>query len=81
MSQASSLDNSREQRLEQVLAEYLHAVEAGQPIDRKAVLERNPDLADELQSFFCNRDAIDQLARPLQDAAGRAALGDAPTIA
>ncbi len=40
-----------------------------------------PDLADELHSFFRNRDAMLELARPLQEAAGKIAVGDEPTIA
>ena len=42
MSQPSSLDDAREQRLEQALAEYLRSVEVGQPADRGAILDRYP---------------------------------------
>ena len=46
------------ERLEQVLAEYLRAVEAGAPVDRGAFVARHPELAGELQSFFADRDWV-----------------------
>ncbi len=61
-------------RLERALAEYLHAVELGQPLDRAALIAAHPDLADDLQSFFRNRDAIERAAAQLKNAA------EAPTI-
>ena len=56
------------------------SIEVGQPVDRNEVLARYPDLADELQSFFCNRDAMQDLARPLQDVAGKIATGEELTL-
>ena len=64
----------RQAKLEQVLADYLHSVENGQPLDRSALVEAHPNLADDLQSFFRNHDSIGRLAEPLKAAA------DAPTI-
>jgi serine/threonine protein kinase/WD40 repeat protein len=64
----------RQVRLEQILAEYLHSVENGQPLDRQALIAAHSDLADDLQSFFRNRDSMDRLAEPL-----KAAI-DAPTL-
>ncbi len=60
----------RDQRLERVLADFLHAAGAGPEPDRAELLRRFPDLADDLASFFRNRDAMQQLAEPLlRDAA------------
>ena len=58
--------SEREQRLERILADYLHAVAAGTPPDRAGLLEQYPDLAGELQSFFRNRDAIERMAEPIK---------------
>jgi WD40 repeat protein len=60
-----SEDLSREQRLERVLADYLKAEEAGQSPDRDELLRRHADLADELRSFFADRERFEQLAQPL----------------
>jgi len=71
------LPSDREQRLERVLADYLHAVEAGQTPDRAELLKRHPDLAADLGSFFRNRDAMEQLAQPIkQQLPGPETVGD-----
>jgi|GEM_PF-720672 len=58
----------RNARLEQVLAEYLRAAEAGTPRDRQQIIDQHPDLADELRSFFANRAALDRIAGSAFDA-------------
>jgi serine/threonine-protein kinase len=67
MPEMPSQQSEREQRLERVLAEYLHAVEAGQPPGRAELLARHPNLADELASFLRNREALEGLTKPLQE--------------
>jgi WD40 repeat protein len=53
--------------LERVLADYLHAVEAGAAPDRVALLQKYPELAADLQSFFRNRDAMERIAEPIKE--------------
>jgi hypothetical protein len=65
MSESSSA-TERDQRLERVLADYLHAVEAGKAPDRAKLLEQYPDLAADLGSFFQNRDAMERMAKPIK---------------
>ncbi|HYH68836.1 MAG TPA: serine/threonine-protein kinase, partial [Urbifossiella sp.] len=62
-----TLPPDRDARLERVLADYLHAAEAGAPPDRAALLAAHPDLADELASFLRNRSAVERVAAPLRD--------------
>src|SRR5262245_6461031 len=52
--------------LEDVLADYLRAIEAGQEPNRAELLARHPDLAADLKEFFANRDRISRLAAPLR---------------
>ena len=61
--------SDREQRLEKVLADYLHAVDAGQAPNRDEMLTLHPDLAADLASFFRNRDAMERLAEPIKEQA------------
>jgi RNA polymerase sigma-70 factor (ECF subfamily) len=46
--------SSNESRLDEIIAEYLQRVEAGQPVDREALLQQYPELADELRAFFAD---------------------------
>ena len=61
-------------RLEAVLADYLRAAESGQPLDQQQLIEQHPELADELRSFFGNREVLDRIAAPLKRSA------DDPTL-
>ncbi len=69
MTTKSTPPDDHEAKLEQVLADYVRSAERGQPLDRQQLIDRHPDLADDLQSFFRNRDAMEQLAEPVQELA------------
>src|SRR5438270_505940 len=66
---AANRDVAREPPLDAVVTAYLEAVEAGQSPDRGHWLARFPELAGELEVFFADQDDLDQLARPLREAA------------
>ena len=51
----------RDQKLNQIIADYLEAREAGALPDRSALLHEHPDLAEELAVFFANQDHLAQL--------------------
>jgi len=64
---ADSLDSGRdhtalrEQRLNQIIADYLEARETGHLPDRVALLNQHPDLAEEIALFFANQDHLIEL--------------------
>jgi len=58
---------SRPDILDEVLAEYLRAIESGENPNRDDLLARYPELASELREFFANHDRMGRLARPLRE--------------
>ncbi len=59
-------DEDREQRLDQVIADYLAAQDAGTAPANDALLAAHPDLADDLRSFFREHDRLGRLAAPIR---------------
>jgi WD40 repeat protein/tRNA A-37 threonylcarbamoyl transferase component Bud32 len=59
--------DSRESRLDALIAEYLEAAEAGRAPDREQFLASHPDLAADLAEFLDNRDRIQELVGPRAD--------------
>lgn len=55
-------------RLENILAAFINACEAGSPPDRQELLALHPDLAAELRQFFAGRDRMHNLAAPFRPA-------------
>jgi serine/threonine-protein kinase len=55
-----------EDRLSEVIAAYLAALDAGSIPDREALLTAHPSLADDLRAFFANQDHLEELAVPLR---------------
>ncbi len=56
----------REQRLDEVITDYLKAVEAGQPPNETAWLLAHPDLADDLRAFLASQRSVERVAAPLR---------------
>jgi serine/threonine protein kinase len=79
MNPTESVAEDREQKLAEILLRYVDAVEAGQTPDRRELLARHPEFADELREFFAGRDQLEILAAPLRAAAGLSAARRAPS--
>jgi serine/threonine-protein kinase len=74
---------SVDERLAVVLADYLAAADGGDPPDRRAWIDRYPELAAELTDFFAAHDEVDRVAAPLREALSTtlfAADGSASTL-
>src|SRR5262249_34343426 len=74
--------SEREQRVNEAIAAYLEAAEAGRAPGREEFLARHPDLADELGAFLADRDRFARAAGQLgpgPGAPGRGGAG-APTL-
>ena len=57
--------DSREQQLDALIAEYFLAVESGTPVDRAEFVNRHPEFAKDLQSFFGDLGQLEQIAPPM----------------
>jgi eukaryotic-like serine/threonine-protein kinase len=71
----SELD--REQRLDELIADYLRRQSEGQAPDCSRLLKDNPDLADELREFLRDHDRFHHLATPVRDLAAQITPSDA----
>src|SRR4051794_6204894 len=63
----------REQRLNEVLLEYVEEAQAGRVPDRRRLLAAHADLRPELEEFFASHDEVERLAAPLREAERQAA--------
>jgi serine/threonine-protein kinase len=83
MAEESSQPDSREQRLDRIIAGYLEDQRLGRAPARSDLLCRHPDLAADLQSFFADQDQFRRLAEPIRPtpSAGQAQIPrPAPTV-
>ncbi len=71
-------DADRDQQLEAVIADYIRACETGLAPDRREILERHPELADELRQFFGQRDRMNQMVEPMRGFGEAVALAVGP---
>jgi serine/threonine protein kinase/WD40 repeat protein len=62
----SSAGDEREQQIDEIIGEYLAAVDAGQPPDPQEWLGRHPQFAAELKAFLAEYKRMDRLTEPLR---------------
>src|SRR5262249_45268784 len=63
--------------VDEIIAAYVDALDAGQAPDRAEWLRRYPEAADALAAFFADQDAFDQRVAPLRECVG----GSSPALA
>ena len=79
MSEPTIPDEDRQRRLEEAMAEYLMAADAGRPPEPESFLARYPDLRAELVQFLADLSGLAALVEPLLPAgAVRPGPGNAP---
>jgi WD40 repeat protein/tRNA A-37 threonylcarbamoyl transferase component Bud32 len=71
MTHEAQNSTARGARVNEVLADYLRAADAGQAPSRQELLGRHPDLADELNAFFADHDELGLLVKPAAAEAGQ----------
>jgi WD40 repeat protein/tRNA A-37 threonylcarbamoyl transferase component Bud32 len=59
-------DSARQGLLEAVLGEYMERLDRGETVDRKQLLARYPELAEELQSYFAASEEVELLGRKVR---------------
>jgi WD40 repeat protein/tRNA A-37 threonylcarbamoyl transferase component Bud32 len=77
-------DAARKAPLEEVLADYMQRLDRGEVVDRGLLLAEHPHLAEELQSYFADSDAVALLRRGQETLPTRtisAPAGAAPPVA
>src|SRR5439155_18739782 len=89
MSHSTKELSGREQRLNEIIAGYLAALEAGKVPNRAELLAQHADLAVDLRAFFAANDEVQQIAEPMRPALATAGAAtpnpltgsEAPTLA
>src|SRR5437879_3085384 len=72
--------SGREERVNQAIADYLGAQEAGQRPDPDEWLRRHPDLAGDLASFFADKAQFECFTDPFRPASAYRSAAPSPTL-
>ena len=71
MSGETNEPSTREQCVNEAIAAYLEAVDAGETPDPKDLIAAHSDITAELGAFFANREEFERLTELLQSARER----------
>jgi hypothetical protein len=64
MSSQSGEGSREDSRLDEILAKYWQAVEAGEAPDREQMIREHAEHSDELRMFLADKNKIDEIATP-----------------
>ena len=70
MSRDPVKDAETEERLGELIFQYVEALRAGRELDRDDFLRAHPEFRHDLEAFFDSYDQVDRVAAPLRAAAG-----------
>ncbi len=59
----------RDERLSELILQYMDAIEAGKRVDRKQFIAANSEFRTELEQYFASRDQVERVATPMRTAA------------
>ncbi len=69
---------NREERVNELILEYVDALQFGRPLDRARFLADHSDVRPELEAFFAGHDEVERVAAPLREATGAGNHAPAP---
>jgi serine/threonine protein kinase len=72
MNRNTAEDAKAEERLGELILEYVNALQAGRELDRGEFLRAHPEFRRDLEAFFAGHDQVERLAAPLRGVAGHA---------
>jgi serine/threonine-protein kinase len=73
-------DFGSDPQLDEILAKYLQAAEAGEPLDKAQLLLDHPAYANQLRQFFADKSRIDRVIGAVESGESPNIPGDAPTL-
>jgi serine/threonine protein kinase len=79
MNQNGAEEPPAEDRLGELILEYLDALQAGQEFDRGAFLRAQPKFCRDLEAFFAGHDQVERLAAPLRAGTPNTPDGETPS--
>jgi serine/threonine protein kinase len=78
MNRNTAEDAESEERLGEIILEYVDALQDGRELDRDTFLRAHPEFRRELEAFFAGHDQVERLAAPLRGIAGDSPPETAP---
>jgi eukaryotic-like serine/threonine-protein kinase len=80
MAEEPSVSGERDRHVNQIISDYLEAVDAGKTPDREEWLRRYPEFAADLKAFFADYEDVDRAAAPLRAAPAPALPALSPSV-
>ncbi len=66
---ANASSSARQQQFDEILANLMRAIDAGESVESDEWISNHPEFAAELREFFVKNERVEKLVRPLRQAA------------